>query len=214
MKLARLLLLVAISVNVVCAATISSGLATVEGFLPRGPFTLTGENSLSFILSGSIGDGNFPALGVYIPSGEEASLDLGGITVGNDVHITSAIVNGVPRPELFFRALLEFTSETVTVNGVGLYTAPFTFSGLFGGYDTQEFENCLICPPGGNDIPIFGRGVVTLEVVPDVPELSRTHSLTYQFIPEPGTLWLLLSGGVLALARRIIRAQQLRAGGS
>jgi hypothetical protein len=209
MKPVRLLFLAAMSACAIFGASISSGVVTVQGALPRGEFTLTGENSPSFILGGFIGDGNFP-LGNYVGPGEEASFDLSGETGGNDVHITSAVLNGVPRTDLWFVANLDFTSETVMVNAAGSYTAPFTFVGFFGGHETQEFDNCLICPPGEDTIPIFGRGIATLEVVPDVDGLVRTDTLTYQFIPEPGTMWLLLSGAVLAAAWRIVRTRQFR----
>jgi len=209
MKTVRLLFLVAMTGAAVFGATITSGLVTIEGSFPLGEFTLTGENSLSFILGGFIGDGSFP-LGFLVSPGEEASFNLGGQTSGFDLHIRSAVINGVPRPDLFFPALFEFTSETVTVDAVGFYAAPFTFSGFFGGYDTPDFFNCPICPPGENNIPIFGRGIATLEVVPDVDGIIRTQTLTYQFIPEPGTMWLLLSGAVLAAALRVVKTRRFR----
>ena len=209
MKAVRLLLLVAMTAGAVFGVTISRGLVTVESFFPHGPFTLTGENSLSIVLDGFIFNGGF-ALGVYIPSGDQAPINLGGAVGGSEVIINSAVLNGVPRPDLFFAADLEFTSETVTVDAVGFYTAPFTFSGSFGGYNNQDREICLICPPGENSIPIAGRGIATLGVVPDVEGLIRTETLTYRFIPEPGTMWLLLSGAVLALTWRILRTRQFR----
>ena len=209
MLLFRLIATAFLTITTALPAVITGGQLNLESTSPNGNFRFEGTGPFDFILEGRFNDGN---IGVSLCSpcalGDVLSVDssLG----GSDVH-TGGTINGVPRNDLFFNALYTFEGGVFDVTGVGTYTQPFTLSGFFGGYTTDEYIDCPICPPGQNQIPLSGRGIATLVLVQDVsgvPEVFRVESFNYNFepIPEPGTMGLLILGGTLLCFRRLAKS--------
>jgi hypothetical protein len=186
------------------------------GFLPTGPFTLSGDN---FSVSGWISSGNWQ-FGLGWCSGMPGSCDPGdsigvGGYVGNmDVRGGSGTVDGITYPHLIWGSFnhpgptyLQVTGDPITLDaGPGVYTGTFSFEGALCGIlpgSSGYPEPCEVALR-----PLSGIGIVAMTFVEGEGGSLRYAGATHTFIPEPSTLVLTTAG--LALVIAAARRRRLR----
>lgn len=104
-------------------------------------------------------------------------------------------------------ALAYFYTEPVVINDVGTYFAPFIFGASVYGFPATSPPGTSCGIPGPNPVMctlelIQGEGIATLDVMqypnnPNNPDLSNdflVDKVTFNFVPEPATAWLMLVG--------------------
>jgi hypothetical protein len=180
------------------AAPITGGFVRVEGLSGSGTFQLVGD---SFNVQGVVKEGNWPT-GSIVPIG--TTVPVSGQAVGTSFGFGFGQVMGSDFPSVDFGALeaagaswFQFFASDILIGPPGLYTGTFQFNGRLCGVNwplqgPAPYPCDLYLPS------LEGHGWVELVVVASgVPEVVYVQQATYNFVPEPSTLFLGFSTLVL-----------------
>ncbi len=203
---ALLLLGFCISAPNVFATEITSGSIQITGsaFSP-GTFTLSGNG---FTATGSFSDGAWgPQCFLCNP------VIVAGVATGGDFSNGSATVGTTNFPNVnwdnFFPpqgsgSEFHITGPLISLNnGQGTYVGTFSFTGSLCGVDPNAHtmpDPCIV------DLrQLTGSGLVSLTVIAGVfggENALRVTGAMYSFVPEPSSIVLVASAGLIFLARR------------
>ena len=201
-----LLLGFCISAQNLFGGVITDGFIQITGANSNGTFRLSGSG---FTATGAFSSGSW---GPSLCAASCTELSVTGYQVGNDFYSGSAIVGGTTFPDVDWGSLhaagpsvFNITGPEIILNkGPGTYVVPFSFTGALCGTEVGVSHPNPPDPCLANLPELTGSGLVSVRVgaVSGFERLYEIDATYTFFVPEPSSIVLVATAGLIFLLRR------------